>query len=186
MRQDPLSWIPYCPQINVVFLFFAVRSLLKSKKRHWSTQQMKKKAKIITLVKWGVVIVIHRPVLYLFIHTGNGICWFKATKNVVHGVIRGELNFEFTENVLILYMWVQTNLHVLHFQNITHVYRLPYLFWVLSCQQGHFEGYHNPPSLTGTDLVVWNPGHWSQHLCNGMAVHHLQFHPGLGCFKFSY
>ena len=70
------KWLHTCPQINVVFLFFAVRSLLRSKKRQWSTQQLKKKAQIITLVKWGIVIVTIVVIgLKWFIHTGNGVRW---------------------------------------------------------------------------------------------------------------
>ena len=49
--QNTVIFAYICPQINVVFLCFAVRTLWKSKQRHLSTQQLKKKAKTMTLAK---------------------------------------------------------------------------------------------------------------------------------------
>ena len=66
---NSIKFMVYTFQINVVFLCFTVRSLWKSKQLHWSTQEMKKKTKVITLAKWEPVAAVG---IYICIYLNLG------------------------------------------------------------------------------------------------------------------
>ena len=146
-----------CFQINVVFLCFSVRSLWKSKQLHWSSQEMKKKAKVITLAKWESVAAVG-----ICVHESWGIVFGNRTKD------NNRCNFRYMDT---LELYSDTNNEGHSF--IWSTCQTPF------CQQVHFESNCHPSSPAWANLGVWNSNHWPQYHRVCLALHHLQLHPGL-------